>query len=155
MGEWKKSSDDELINNLRRGLLMDAKKRVAEAKKLADAANAKRVEVEESLQVALDSLTKAEDKIRAYELESEQAKRDAYETGSKEAQDEMGLQLPGVSCLAPPPKPSTDVVDLEDAEVTSVPTAEEPVDADLPPDVSTPADEGGSTAPLDADLDDL
>jgi hypothetical protein len=54
------------------------------------------VEVEESLQVALDSLTKAEDKIWAYELESEQAKRDAYETGSKEAQDEMGFQLPGV-----------------------------------------------------------
>jgi hypothetical protein len=47
------------------------------------------------------------------------------------------------------------VVDLEDAEVTSVPAAEEPVDADLPPDVSTPANEGGSTTPLDADLDDL
>uniref|UniRef100_A0A2N9GB67 Uncharacterized protein n=1 Tax=Fagus sylvatica TaxID=28930 RepID=A0A2N9GB67_FAGSY len=62
---------------------------------------------------------------------------------------------PPKACLAPPPKPSTDVVDLEDAEVTSVPTVEEPVDADLPPDVSTPADEGGSTAPLDADLDDL
>jgi ATP-dependent Clp protease ATP-binding subunit ClpA len=74
----------------------DAKKKAAEAKKLADAADAKRVEVEESLQVALESLTKAEERIRALELEFEQAKRAAYETGSKEAQDEMGLQLPGV-----------------------------------------------------------
>ena len=62
----------------------DAKKRVAEVKKLADAADAKRVEAEESLQAMLDSLTKVEDKIRAYELESEQAKRAAYKAGSKE-----------------------------------------------------------------------
>jgi predicted nucleic acid-binding Zn-ribbon protein len=74
----------------------DAKKRVAEVKKLVDTADAKRVEAEESLQAVLDSLTKVEDKIRAYELKSEQAKRAAYEAGSNEAQDKMGLQLPRV-----------------------------------------------------------
>lgn len=167
----------------------DAKKRVAEVKKLADAADAKRVEAEESLQAVLDSLTKVEDKIRAYELQSEQAKRAAYEARSKEAQDEMGLQLPRVcnefytdgwhapfallnfglttltpeppslhfpSARPPPPlKAGTDVVDLENAEVTSVPVAEESVDAGLPQDVSAPAGEGGSTAPLDPDFADL
>uniref|UniRef100_A0A2N9IRC8 Uncharacterized protein n=1 Tax=Fagus sylvatica TaxID=28930 RepID=A0A2N9IRC8_FAGSY len=94
MDEWKKATDDGLINNLRRGLLMgvqasweleerfrtnkdhlahanvlalkyqDAKKMAADAKKMAEAADAKRVEAEESLNAALDSLTKAEDKIR-------------------------------------------------------------------------------------------
>ena len=67
-----------------------------EAKILADIADAKRVEAEESLQAALDSLTKAEDKVRALELEIERVKKAAYESGSKEAQDEMGRQLPGV-----------------------------------------------------------
>ena len=75
----------------------DAKKMATEAKRLADAADAKRVEAEESLNAALDSLTKAEDKVRALELELERAKKEAYESGSKEAQDEMGRQLPGVS----------------------------------------------------------
>jgi chromosome segregation ATPase len=74
----------------------DAKKMAAEAKKLADAVDAKRVEAKESLNDALDSLTKAEDKVRALELELERAKKAAYESGSKEAQEEMGRQLPGV-----------------------------------------------------------
>ena len=74
----------------------DAKKMATEAKKLADATGAKRVEAEESLHDALDSLTKAEDKVRALELELERAKKAAYESGSKEAQEEMGRQLPGV-----------------------------------------------------------
>ena len=72
----------------------DAKKMATEAKRLADAADAKRVEAEEPLNAALDSLTKAEDKVRALELELERAKKEAYESGSKEAQDEMGCQLP-------------------------------------------------------------
>uniref|UniRef100_A0A2N9GWI1 Uncharacterized protein n=1 Tax=Fagus sylvatica TaxID=28930 RepID=A0A2N9GWI1_FAGSY len=57
---------------------------------------ATKVEAEESLHAALDSLTKAGDKVRALELELERAKKAAYESGSKEAQDEMGRQLPGV-----------------------------------------------------------
>uniref|UniRef100_A0A2N9FHG6 Transposase (putative) gypsy type domain-containing protein n=1 Tax=Fagus sylvatica TaxID=28930 RepID=A0A2N9FHG6_FAGSY len=126
MEEWKKAADEELINNLRRGLLMgvqasleledrfrankdhlahanvlaakyqDAKKMAAEAKRLANSADAKRVEAEESFNAALDSLTKAKDKVRALELELERAKKEAYESGSKEAQDEMGRQLPRV-----------------------------------------------------------
>uniref|UniRef100_A0A2N9FTD1 Uncharacterized protein n=1 Tax=Fagus sylvatica TaxID=28930 RepID=A0A2N9FTD1_FAGSY len=96
MEEWKKSADDELINNLRRGLLMDTKRMATEAKRLADAANTKRVEAEESLNATLDSLTKAEDKVRTLELELERAKKEAYESGSKEAQDEIGRQLPRV-----------------------------------------------------------
>ena len=63
---------------------------------MADAADAKRIEVEESLNAVLDSLTKAEDKVRALELELKRAKKAAYESGSKEAQDEIGYQLPGV-----------------------------------------------------------
>jgi hypothetical protein len=47
------------------------------------------------------------------------------------------------------------VVDLEDGDVTSVPAAEESVDAGLPQDVSTPTGEGGSTAPVDPDFADL
>ena len=66
----------------------DAKKASVEAKKLADA---KRKEAEESLDAALASLTKVEDKIRALELEFEQAKRAAYKSGSKDAQEEMRL----------------------------------------------------------------
>ncbi len=62
----------------------DAKKKAAEAKKLADAVDAKKVEAEESLQAALESLTKAEERIQALELEFEQAKRAAYEVGCKE-----------------------------------------------------------------------
>uniref|UniRef100_A0A2N9FW26 Uncharacterized protein n=1 Tax=Fagus sylvatica TaxID=28930 RepID=A0A2N9FW26_FAGSY len=126
MGEWKKATNDELINNLRRGLLMgvqaslelkdrfridkdhlahanvlaskyqDAKKMAAEAKKLAEATDAKRVEAEESLSDALDSLTKVEDKIRTLESEFKQAKKAAYEAGSNDAQAEMGDQLPRV-----------------------------------------------------------
>ncbi len=74
----------------------DAKKMAAEAKRLANSADAKRVEAEESFNAALDSLTKAKDKVRALELELERAKKEAYESGSKEAQDEMGRQLPRV-----------------------------------------------------------
>ncbi len=135
----------------------DAKKKAVEAKKLADATDAKRVEVEESFKAALESLTKAEYKLRAYESESDQAKRAAYEAGSKKAQEKMGCQLPGVcnefyvegwraavgfssSRLTPltldPPSLSytplttgVDVIDLEDAKVTSVLAVEEPVDA--------------------------
>uniref|UniRef100_A0A2N9HV47 Uncharacterized protein n=1 Tax=Fagus sylvatica TaxID=28930 RepID=A0A2N9HV47_FAGSY len=126
MDKWKKATDDGLINNLRRGLLMgvqasleleerfrtnkdhlahanvlalkyqDAKNMAAEAKKLADAADAKRVEAEESLNAALDLLTKAEDKIRALKSEFDQVKKAAYEAGSNDAQAMMGDQLPGV-----------------------------------------------------------
>uniref|UniRef100_A0A2N9GU50 Uncharacterized protein n=1 Tax=Fagus sylvatica TaxID=28930 RepID=A0A2N9GU50_FAGSY len=129
MEEWRKAADDELISNLRRGLLMgvqasleledrfrtnkdhlahanvlatkyhDAKKMATEAKSLAEAADSKRVEAEESLSEALDSLTKAEDKVRALELELERVKKEAYESGSKDAQDEMGRQLPGLCNL--------------------------------------------------------
>ena len=74
----------------------DAKKMATEAKRLADAADAKRVEAEESFNAALDLLTKVEDRVRALELELERAKKEAYESGSKEAQDEMGRQLPRV-----------------------------------------------------------
>ncbi len=68
----------------------------ADAKKMAEAADAKRVEAEESLNAALDSLTKAEDKIWALEFEFDQAKKAAYEAGSSDAQAEMGDQLLGV-----------------------------------------------------------
>ena len=74
----------------------DARKKAAEAKKLVEAADIKRVEAEESLQAALESLTRAEERIRALKSEFKQAKREAYENRSKEAQDEIGLQLPGV-----------------------------------------------------------
>jgi hypothetical protein len=77
----------------------DAKKMATEAQSLAEAANSKRVEAEESLSEALDSLTKAEDKVRALELELERVKKEAYESGSKDAQDEMGRQLPGLCNL--------------------------------------------------------
>jgi hypothetical protein len=77
----------------------DAKKMATEAQSLAEVANSKRVEAEESLSEALDSLTKAEDKVRALELELERAKKEAYESGSKDAQDEMGRQLPGLCNL--------------------------------------------------------
>uniref|UniRef100_A0A2N9FBG3 Uncharacterized protein n=1 Tax=Fagus sylvatica TaxID=28930 RepID=A0A2N9FBG3_FAGSY len=188
MGKWKKSLDDELIKNLRRGLLMgvqasleledrfrankehlahanslatryqDTKKKAIEAKKLADAANAKKVEAEESFKAALESLTKAEDKIWAYESDfKQQAKR--YEAGSKKAQNEMNCHLPGVCNefytdgwhVAV----GTDVVDLEDAEVTSILVVKEPVGAGLPQDDPAPTAEGGSTAPLDPDFANL
>ena len=68
----------------------------ADAKKMAEAADAKRLEAEESLNAALDSLTKAEDKIRALESKFDQAKKAAYEAGSSDAQAEMGDQLPWV-----------------------------------------------------------
>ena len=77
----------------------DAKKMATEAQSLAEAANSKRVEAEESLSEALDSLTKVEDKVRALELELERVKKEAYESGSKDAQDEMGRQLPGLCNL--------------------------------------------------------
>uniref|UniRef100_A0A2N9G0U2 Uncharacterized protein n=1 Tax=Fagus sylvatica TaxID=28930 RepID=A0A2N9G0U2_FAGSY len=104
MEEWKKAADDEFINNLRRGLLMGVqasleledrfwvnKDHLAHANVLAA-----KVEAEESLNAALDSLTKAEDKVQALELELERAKKEAYKSGSKEAQEEMGRQLLGV-----------------------------------------------------------
>ena len=65
----------------------DAKKMATEAKKLADAADAKRAEAKESLRDALDSLTKAEDRVWVLELEVEWVKKAAYESGRKEAQD--------------------------------------------------------------------
>ncbi len=69
----------------------DAKKASVKAKKLAEEANRKRKEADESLNDALASLTMAEDKIRALELDFERAKRAAYEGGSKDAQEEMRL----------------------------------------------------------------
>ena len=63
----------------------NAKKMAAEAKKLVDAADAKRVEAKESLNAALDSFTKAEDKVRALESEFDKAKKPAYEAGSNDA----------------------------------------------------------------------
>ncbi len=63
---------------------------------MAEEADAKRKEAEESLDAALASLTKAEDKVRSLEQEIERVKVAAYEKGSQEAQDEMGRQLPGV-----------------------------------------------------------
>ena len=150
MGEWKKATDEELINNLRRGALMvspklvpmlvfqllvltnnivvlqgvqasleleerfrtnkdhlahanvlalkyqDAKKMETEAKKMAEEGDAKRLEAENFLTAALDSLRKAEDRIRALESEFDQAKKAAYEAGSSDAQAKMGDQLPGV-----------------------------------------------------------
>ena len=138
------------------------------------------MEVEESLQAALESLTKAEERIRALKLEFEQAKIAAYEAESKEAQDKMNLQLPRVcnefytdswhaavgisnsgltpltleppflpfpgACPPLPPEASTDVVDLEDAQVTSVQVAEELASAGQPPDASAPTFKGGNTA---------
>uniref|UniRef100_A0A2N9I7J5 Uncharacterized protein n=1 Tax=Fagus sylvatica TaxID=28930 RepID=A0A2N9I7J5_FAGSY len=126
MGEWKKTPDEELINNMRRGALMgvqasleleerfrttkehlahanvlalryqDARNAAAEAKRLAEEADSKRKEAEESLTAALDSLTKAQDRIQALESEFDQAKKASYEAGNNDAQAEMGEQLPGV-----------------------------------------------------------
>ena len=60
----------------------DAKRASVEAKKLAEEADIKRKKVEKSLDAALDSLTKAEDRVRALETEIERAKVVAYEKGS-------------------------------------------------------------------------
>ncbi len=73
----------------------DAKKMATEAKKFADAADAKRVEAEESLNATLHSLTKAKDRVWALESEIDQAKKTAYEAGSNDAQAEMGTSFPG------------------------------------------------------------
>ena len=95
--EWFRTNKDHLAHaNVLALKYQDAKKMVADAKKMAEAADAKRLEAEESLNAALDSLTKAEDKIRALESEFDQAKKAAYEAGSSDAQAEMGDQLPGV-----------------------------------------------------------
>uniref|UniRef100_A0A2N9HHQ6 Uncharacterized protein n=1 Tax=Fagus sylvatica TaxID=28930 RepID=A0A2N9HHQ6_FAGSY len=131
MGEWKKTPDEELINNMRRGALMgvqasleleerfrttkehlahanvlalkyqDARNAAAEAKRLAEEADSKRKEAEESLTAALDSLTKAQDRIQALESEFDQAKKASYEAGNNDAQAEMGEQLPGCLFLVP------------------------------------------------------
>uniref|UniRef100_A0A2N9I2V1 Uncharacterized protein n=1 Tax=Fagus sylvatica TaxID=28930 RepID=A0A2N9I2V1_FAGSY len=133
----------------------DARKKAAEAKKLVEAADIKRVEAEESLQAALESLTRAEERIRALESEFKQAKREAYENGSKEAQDEIGLQLPGVCnewfSILPSPQVGTNVVDLEDAEVNFAQVAK-PASAGQLPGAPIIAPEGGSMALGDADL---
>jgi hypothetical protein len=95
--DWFRTGNDHLAHaNVLASKYQDAKKASVEAKKLADETDAKRKEAEESLDAALASLTKAEDKIRALELEFERAKRVAYESGSKDAQEEMRLQLPRV-----------------------------------------------------------
>uniref|UniRef100_A0A2N9I2P9 Aminotransferase-like plant mobile domain-containing protein n=1 Tax=Fagus sylvatica TaxID=28930 RepID=A0A2N9I2P9_FAGSY len=92
----------ELISNLRRGLLMGAREskllwswRTDFGPTKDHLAHANVLATNE----ALDSLTKAEDKVRALELELERAKKEAYESGSKDAQDEMGRQLPGLCNL--------------------------------------------------------
>jgi hypothetical protein len=95
--DWFRTGKEHLAHaNVLATKYQDAKKAFVEAKKLAEEADIKRKEAEESLDAALASLTKAEDKIRALELEFERAKKAAYESGSKEAQEEMGRQLPGV-----------------------------------------------------------
>ena len=95
--EWFRTIKDHLAHaNVLALKYQDAKKMAAEAKKLAEAADAKRAEAEESLNAALDSLTKAEDKIRALESEFDQAKKAAYEVSSNDTQAEMGDQFPGV-----------------------------------------------------------
>jgi hypothetical protein len=85
--EWFRTTKDHFAHaNVLALKYQDAKKMAAEAKKLAEAADAKRAEAEESLNAALDSLTKADDKIRALEFEFDQAKKAAYEVSSNDAQ---------------------------------------------------------------------
>ena len=74
----------------------NVKRASVEAKKMAEEADAKRKGAEESLDAALASLMKAEDKVRSLEQEIKRVKVAAYEKGSQEAQDEMGRQLSGV-----------------------------------------------------------
>uniref|UniRef100_A0A2N9FJI8 Uncharacterized protein n=1 Tax=Fagus sylvatica TaxID=28930 RepID=A0A2N9FJI8_FAGSY len=175
MEEWRKATDDELISNLRRGLLMgvqasleledrfrtnkehlahanvlatkyqDAKKTAAEAQSLAEAANSKRVEAEESLSEALDSLTKAEDKVRALELELERAKKEAYERGSQEAQDEMGRQLPGMCNLYYTDAWEDALAVLNSGQTTLPPT---PLKLPFPGAVPPPSPEAVLNSPL-------
>uniref|UniRef100_A0A2N9GZ09 Uncharacterized protein n=1 Tax=Fagus sylvatica TaxID=28930 RepID=A0A2N9GZ09_FAGSY len=175
MEEWRKAADDELISNLRRGLLMgvqasleledrfrtskehlahanvlaikyqDAKKTAAEAQSLAEAANSKRVEAEESLSEALDSLSKAEDKVRALELELERAKKEAYERGSQEAQDEMGRQLPGMCNLYYTDAWEDALAVLNSGQATLPPT---PLKLPFPGAVPPPSPEAVLNSPL-------
>jgi hypothetical protein len=68
--------------------------------------------------------------------------------------EQPSLPFPGAR-PPPPPEAGTNVVDLKNAEVTSVPAAQEPIGASQPQDVSAPTIEGGSAAPLDLDFDDV
>ena len=98
-GRFRTNKDHLAHANVLATKYHDAKKMATEAQTQAEAANSKRVEAEESLNEALESLTKAEDRVRALELELERVKKEAYESGSKEAQEEMGRQLPGLCNL--------------------------------------------------------
>uniref|UniRef100_A0A2N9HJK6 Uncharacterized protein n=1 Tax=Fagus sylvatica TaxID=28930 RepID=A0A2N9HJK6_FAGSY len=123
----------------------DAKKTAAEAQSLAEAANSKRVEAEESLSEALDSLSKAEDKVRALELELERAKKEAYERGSQEAQDEMGRQLPGMCNLYYTDAWEDALAVLNSGQATLPPT---PLKLPFPGAVPPPSPEAVLNSPL-------
>uniref|UniRef100_A0A2N9I2C5 Uncharacterized protein n=1 Tax=Fagus sylvatica TaxID=28930 RepID=A0A2N9I2C5_FAGSY len=112
---WRQSTNQEVINNLRRGLMMAVqgslemgdrfqrqaaelenalKVRIATLKK--DEANLKVEETEDLLRNALDANSKAEDKFKALEAEIAAREKAAFDRGQAEAQSIMTKQLPGI-----------------------------------------------------------
>uniref|UniRef100_A0A2N9IQQ1 Uncharacterized protein n=1 Tax=Fagus sylvatica TaxID=28930 RepID=A0A2N9IQQ1_FAGSY len=93
MEEWRKAADDELINNLRRGLLIGVQASL---------------ELEDRFRTNKDHLAHANVLATKYHDAKKMAtegqnlsepRKKAYESGSKDAQDEMGHQLPGLCNL--------------------------------------------------------
>uniref|UniRef100_A0A2N9H223 Uncharacterized protein n=1 Tax=Fagus sylvatica TaxID=28930 RepID=A0A2N9H223_FAGSY len=96
MDVWSKSTNQEVINNLRRGLMMplvpfhlkteaERMRREVEAYKEQDL-----------LKKALEENSKAGEKILALEAEITARERAAFDRGSVEAQTTMTKQLPGI-----------------------------------------------------------
>uniref|UniRef100_A0A2N9JAV3 Uncharacterized protein n=1 Tax=Fagus sylvatica TaxID=28930 RepID=A0A2N9JAV3_FAGSY len=126
MEEWGRSTDQEVIDNLRRGLMMGIQGsliledryrnqaeelrralslagRYAVAKKVADGANEKirladqkRQEAEESLRIALESNIATEEKIKALEAEMAEREKAAFARGRKEAEMDIAGQLTSI-----------------------------------------------------------
>uniref|UniRef100_A0A2N9F9C4 Uncharacterized protein n=1 Tax=Fagus sylvatica TaxID=28930 RepID=A0A2N9F9C4_FAGSY len=133
----------------------DVKKMASEAKRLADAADAKRVEAEESLHAALDSLTKAEDKLpgvcNEYYMDAWNDAIAMLNSGQTMLPpNPIKLPFPGATppphpetvLNSPPPQLGAVMVDLEEVESAE---AAGPVDAGL-----QDAPDGGSAAPDEA-----
>uniref|UniRef100_A0A2N9H056 Uncharacterized protein n=1 Tax=Fagus sylvatica TaxID=28930 RepID=A0A2N9H056_FAGSY len=116
MDVWSKSTNQEVINNLRRGLMMAVQGSLEIGdrflRQTADLENSLRVatrsvhlkteaermrrEVEAYKEQALEENSKAGEKILALEAEIAARERAAFDRGSVEAQTTMTKQLPGI-----------------------------------------------------------
>uniref|UniRef100_A0A2N9FU19 Uncharacterized protein n=1 Tax=Fagus sylvatica TaxID=28930 RepID=A0A2N9FU19_FAGSY len=94
MAVWKQFTNQEVIDNLRRGLMMAIQGSLELEDR--DEAELKREDAEESLRATLKANIQAEERIKALEAEVAERENATFAQGRVEAETIMANQLPGI-----------------------------------------------------------